>query len=126
MITFRRILIEPQMDNTTAPWTTEQNETVQQILVLTASKYPDAEVYLYGSRAREEARTLSDWDLLILLNVDCVPFVLETSVMDDFYQLELATGEIISPLIYPKKVWATRYRYTPLYENIQEEGVRLQ
>ena len=103
----------------------KQDQTVQKIVALTSHRYPDAEVYLYGSRARNEAKPLSDWDLLILLNVSEVPFALETKIMDEFYEIELETGEIVSPLIYPKEVWFNHYHQTPLFENIKKEGIRL-
>jgi predicted nucleotidyltransferase len=86
---------------------------------------PDSEVYLYGSQAKGNARKFSDWDLLILLNIPKVPFDFETKVMDEFYDLELETGEIFSPLIYSKNDWNSNYSITPLYENIQKEGVKL-
>lgn len=89
------------------------------------SKYPDSEIYLYGSQARGDSRKFSDWDLLILLNQHYVPFDLETRVMDDFYDVELQTGAIISPLIYSKSDWNEKHSKTPLYENIQKEGIRI-
>ena len=102
-----------------------QPEVIQKILNLAASQYPDAEMYLYGSRARKEAGPLSDWDLLVLLSIERVSFALETTMMDAFYEIELQTGEVISPLIYPKSIWITQYCQTPLYENIKREGIRL-
>ncbi len=98
---------------------------ISKILELSRKKYPDAEIYLYGSRARGDAKPLSDWDLLILLNYKNIPFALETKIMDEFYEIELETGEIISPLIYPKEEWNVKYRQTPLYENIKNESIRL-
>jgi predicted nucleotidyltransferase len=95
---------------------------ISKILELSRIKYPDAEIYLYGSRARGDAKPLSDWDLLILLNSKNIPFALETKIMDE---IELETGEIISPLIYPKEEWNVKYRQTPLYENIKNESIRL-
>jgi predicted nucleotidyltransferase len=86
---------------------------------------PDSEVYLFGSRARGNARKLSDWDLLILLNTPNVSFDFETKFMDEFYELELRTGEIFSPLFYSKNDWNSNYTITPFYENIQKEGIRL-
>ena len=53
----------------------------------------------------EMPKKMSDWDLLILPNLKKVPFDLETKIMDDFYELELETGEAISPLIYSKNDW---------------------
>lgn len=86
---------------------------------------PDSEVYLYGSRARGHAKKLSDWDLLILLNASNISFDFETKFLDEFYELELKTGEIFSPLIYSKNEWYSKYSITPFYENIQKEGIRL-
>jgi uncharacterized protein len=98
---------------------------ISKILELSRKKYPDAEIYLYGSRARGDAEPLSDWDLLILLGSGNIPFALETKIMDEFYEIELETGEILSPLIYPKEEWNVKYRQTQLFENIKNESIRL-
>jgi len=86
---------------------------------------PDSEVYLYGSRARGNAKKVSDWDLLILLNLQHLSFDFETKIMDTFYNVELETGEIISPLIYSKYEWVQKHSITPLFENIEKEGIRI-
>lgn len=86
---------------------------------------PDSELYLYGSRARGNAKRDSDWDFLILLNTQQLPFDMETKVMDNLYEIEIETGEVISPLIYTKQDWVTNYSSTPLYTNINREGVRI-
>lgn len=103
----------------------KKDRIVQMIIQVVDKTAPDSEVYLYGSRARGNAKKLSDWDLLILLNKPNVSFEFETKFMDEFYELELETGEIISPLIYSKKDWDSNYSITPLFENIKREGVRL-
>jgi len=86
---------------------------------------PDSEIFLYGSRARRDAKKISDWDLLILLNTKYISFGFETRFMDEFYDLEIETGEIISPLIYTKTDWDENHSITPLFENIQKEGIRI-
>jgi predicted nucleotidyltransferase len=86
---------------------------------------PDAEIYLYGSRARGDSNLFSDWDLLILLNTKQVSFDYETQLMDSLYDVELETGEVISPLFYPKDEWYTNYSITPFFENIQNEGIKI-
>ncbi len=103
----------------------KKKEILQHIIKLVNRTAPDSEVYLYGSRARGNARKLSDWDLLILLNSGNISFDFETKFMDEFYELELETGEIFSPLIYTKNDWKLNHSITPLYENIEREGVRL-
>jgi predicted nucleotidyltransferase len=102
-----------------------RNKILKMITDLAISKYPDAEIYLYGSQARGSAKKLSDWDLLILLNKTKISFEIETKLMDDFYELELETGEIFSPLVYSKTDWAKNHSLTALFQNIQKEGLRI-
>ena len=103
----------------------KRDNIINKILRIADAKYPDSEVYLYGSQARGDAKSLSDWDLLILLNSKNVSFDIETKLMDEFYELELETGNIISPLIYSKSDWDINHSITPLYENIQKEGIKI-
>lgn len=98
---------------------------IQRIVDIINKTEPDFELYLYGSRARGTARKSSDWDFLILLNSDKLSFDNETKLIDDIYEVELETVEVISPLIYTKLDWRTRYQATPLYFNINNEGIKL-
>ena len=103
----------------------DKEQILQKIIRVVNDNDPDSEVYLYGSQARGDAKRLSDWDLLILLSRGQIPFEVETKFMDELYEVELETGEIISPLIYTKNDWISNHSITPLYENIQKEGVRI-
>lgn len=103
----------------------KKEQILKMILNLVNKNAPDSEVYLYGSQARGNTKKLSDWDLLILLNTPNVSFDFETKFLDEFYELELETDEIFSPLIYSKKDWNLNHSITPLYENIKREGVKL-
>jgi len=102
-----------------------KEQIIQKIIGVVNKNDPDSEIYLYGSRARGNAKKLSDWDLLILLNKKSISFDLETRFMDEFYEIELETGEIFSPLIYSKKDWIENHSITPLFENIKKEGIRI-
>jgi len=104
---------------------TKRDKIINKIIGLANASYPDSEIYLYGSQARGDNKYLSDWDLLILLSSKNISFDLETKLMDEFYEIELETGEIISPLIYSKSDWNNNRSFTPLYENIQKEGIRI-
>lgn len=86
---------------------------------------PNAEIYLYGSRARKTAKKNSDWDILILLNTPNISFDFEKQLINVLYDVEIETGEVISPVIYTKKEWDERFFITPLFENISHDGIRL-
>lgn len=83
---------------------------------------PDAKVYLYGSRARDTAKSESDWDILILLKKDNITNQLEIKITDPLYEIEFETGEVISPMIYSEKEWNTKYSVTSFYHNVMNEG----
>jgi len=46
----------------------KKEQILQMIKKVVEKNAPDYEVYLFGSQARGNAKKLSDWDLLILLN----------------------------------------------------------
>jgi uncharacterized protein len=102
-----------------------REKIIKKILQLSDTKYPDAEIYLYGSQARGDAGRMSDWDLLVLLKSKAISVSAEKSLMDEFYRIELETGAVISPLIYSKEDWINKYSITPLFENIAKESIRL-
>ena len=86
---------------------------------------PDAKIYLYGSRARNETKQLSDWDILILLKQDNITSALERKINYPLYDIEFETNEIISPMIYSLNEWETKYKITPYYQNVMKERIEL-
>lgn len=85
---------------------------------------PEAEVILYGSRARGDSKLNSDWDILVLTNYP-TDLKTEQKFRDKIYDLELETGELLSIFAYSKKEWTTKHRITPFYEQVNQEGIRL-
>lgn len=104
---------------------TKKDKILNRIVDAINTTAPNSEIYLYGSRARGNFDKTSDWDFLILLNTNIISFDSETQIMDAFYDIELETGEVFSPLVYSKSDWINLYSATPLFENIEKDGVRL-
>ena len=84
----------------------------------------DAEIILYGSRARGDEKNDSDWDILILTNYP-VDLSVERKFRNKLYDLELEINESFSVFVYSTIEWETRQRITPFYENVTNEGVWL-
>ena len=103
----------------------KKEQILKRIVDVVEQKVPNSEIYLFGSQARGTAQKFSDWDVLILLNTQSVSFDFETNFMNDFYDIELETGIIISPLIYTLNDWNSNHSISPLFSNIKREGVRL-
>lgn len=102
-----------------------KNLIIQRVRKVTADFMPDAEVYLYGSRARGDARSDSDWDFVVLFDLPRLSFDVETQYMDALYEVSLETGAVLSPLIYTKEQWQQRKNSSPLFRNVLSEGIQL-
>ncbi len=85
---------------------------------------PKAEIILYGSRARGDERPDSDWDLLILVNSK-EDISNEMIFRHKLFDLELELEESFSITVHNKNQWESKYWVTPLYKNINREGVRV-
>ena len=79
---------------------------------------------LYGSRARGDAKSSSDWDILILLNKDKLVQEDYDKVSYPFVLLGCDLGEEINPIMYTQKEWES-YNITPFYENVTKEGIKI-
>ena len=81
---------------------------------------PDAEVILFGSRARGDFRKDSDWDFLVLLARPLTPD-LKSLILENLYNIELQHNSILSPSIHSKTEWEGLI-VTPIYQIIKSEG----
>jgi uncharacterized protein len=102
-----------------------KNQIIERIGKSIHSKDPNAEVFLFGSRARGDYRKDSDWDILILIDNQKVTNEIEDNFRDELYNIELESGQIISTFIYSKEYWKKSLIYSPLYKNVINEGVKL-
>lgn len=100
-------------------------EIIRQIKQIVKETDESATVILYGSRARGDARQDSDWDVLVLLDKPEVSIKEEQVFRHRLYALELKIGEPISTYVQSKKDWNSKFRQTPLYQRIQQEGIVL-
>jgi len=86
---------------------------------------PDADVILYGSRARGEATEYSDYDILILVNCPA-NVALEAKFVSKIFPLELESGAVLTLMTYSRQQWDTPlYRAMPFHENVDHDGVLL-
>lgn len=109
----------------TATEQVEKSKLLEQVKTAVHTLAPNAEIILYGSRARGTARTDSDWDFLILLPSP-LDKVLETQIKDRLYDVELETNSVLSSIIRSKQEWlSARYAVLPLRQQIEQHGVVL-
>ena len=103
-------------------------KSVEAFLARIAGDYPIVEAWLYGSRARGDARPDSDADVAVVLSgpkgqTSSVAAELGGFAFDEL----LATGILISPLPLWMQDWEDPSGHTNpwLIANIKREGVRI-
>jgi|APTNR8051073442_1049403.scaffolds.fasta_scaffold02214_4 predicted nucleotidyltransferase len=84
---------------------------------------PAAEVILFGSRAREDARQDSDYDFLILLNLP-LDFHLKEKILNRLYEVELQYDCVLGTLIENYDYWQM-LENTPIFSEIKHDGIEV-
>lgn len=85
----------------------------------------NAEIILYGSRARGDFTEESDWDLLILVNGPLNDQRVDR-IRHHLYEIEWQGGEVISSIIRTYQDWESPlYQAMPIHQRIEKEGVRV-
>ncbi len=100
-----------------------QDAILQQVKATVRQIDPLAEVILFGSRARGDAREDSDWDFLVLTSYPLNRKNKYVIVDTVFEQVELVTGEVITLILREKVKWYNKYSVTPLFQRIEEDGI---
>jgi len=98
---------------------------LDRIVAAIQSKDASAQIYLFGSRARGDNRSDSDWDILILLDVTEVTDNIEVPFRDEISKIEHQTGQIISVFIYSFDFWKNNLKSTALYKIVEKDGIKL-
>ena len=95
-----------------------RTEIVDMIRSILHKVAPNAQIILYGSEARGEARPDSDIDLLILVDEPQLTPEYEQEIIRPLYELEVKSGVII-------RLWENRPFQTPFSLNVMNEGIVL-
>ncbi len=88
-------------------------------------RFPEAEIVLYGSKARGDFEKESDIDLLILTELP-VTSKLEEEISHITYDIELKCDVVFGTIVENRDFWDTPLANAmPLHWNIDREGVRV-
>jgi uncharacterized protein len=99
-------------------------ETVTSKVKTTTQRFdPNAQVILFGSRARGDYRKDSDWDFLILTDL-LVDWKLKDRIRNEIFDTELDTEQCITSLIENNKEWQ-ELELTDIYQNVVEDGIKI-
>ncbi|HOF89949.1 MAG TPA: nucleotidyltransferase domain-containing protein [Armatimonadota bacterium] len=104
-------------------FTPRQWEVISAVKAAARHVLPDADIILYGSRARGTAGPESDWDFLILTD-ETVTVALEETMRKAMDALSLEIAEVISAFLENRQTWKTPLlKATPYHQAIEQEGI---
>ena len=105
---------------------TQMNKSVLNSIrgLLAQTLPPNATAWLYGSQARGDAHSDSDWDILIVMDKEkLLPDDYDT-ITYPLTKLGWELGAEINPIMYTKKEWE-QSRITPFYHNVEQDAIAL-
>jgi len=86
---------------------------------------PDAEIILYGSRARKDSDAQSDWDFLILLDAPVNDERVDR-IRHRLYEIEWDCDEVLCSIVRGREEWnSPRCKSMPFHQNLELEGIVL-
>lgn len=99
-------------------------DILQEIKQAVTSVDGEAEVILFGSRARGDFHEESDWDVLVLTTNINVDRQYKREVRNALLQLELKYSIVITGIIRQTSFWS-EMKFTPFYKEVQKDGLVL-
>lgn len=100
-----------------------REELLEEVKRAVCESEPDAEVILYGSRARKDSDAQSDWDFLVLLEGPVDDERIDR-IRHRLYEIEWESGEVLCSVIRSRKEWnSPLYKSMPFHRNVELEGV---
>lgn len=103
----------------------KRSQIVDKIREIVRKVAPHSEIILFGSEARGEARDDSDFDVLILEDIDKITYARRKEITYPLYMLGYEENVDIQPLVKTKREWMERPFVTPFFINVTNDGVRL-
>lgn len=86
---------------------------------------PTAQIFLYGSRARNDAKPSSDWDIIILVD-DIVTPSRVNQIRHRIYEIEWETDTIICSIVRSKQEWhSPKLQQTPFHKLVTQDAILL-
>jgi predicted nucleotidyltransferase len=101
-------------------------ELLQKAKAAVMAVEPEAELYLFGSRARGDHNEASDWDFLVLL-LGRIDYERKSRVIDCLFELELQHDTVFNIIIQNKEKWIKDevLHVSPFYLNVESDKIAI-
>ena len=98
----------------------DQKEILAQIKKGVQEVVPDAQVFLFGSRARGDWHEESDWDILVLTEKK-YPQSVKWQIHDNLFLLSVVLRSVFQFIVTTNEQWDNYPRYYVLQRTIQDQ-----
>jgi uncharacterized protein len=103
----------------------QRAELLQRVKQVVHDVEPEADIVLYGSRARGDAHAESDWDFLILLD-GMVDDARIDAIRHRLYDIEWDCGKVLCSIVRSRQEWGSPvHQMTPFAKMLREQGIRM-
>jgi len=85
---------------------------------------PNDRLVIFGSQARGDASSNSDWDMLVIVNSDSTSLDDEIKYSYPLTKLGWKYNVDLNVLLYSKNDWEKRY-FMPFYKNVLQDGIEI-
>lgn len=99
-------------------------EILSQIKKAVLAVDANAELILFGSRARGDYKDDSDWDLLVLTSRG-VDLKLKRSLRKPLLKIEMENEIELNSTIINRNNWSNKFDSYPLYSEVKKDGIAL-
>ena len=109
------------------PFSAQEARLLRQVKEAVRQAEPQAQVILFGSRARGDAGEESDWDLLVLVDGE-VDRRRKDAIRQGLYALTLTLPDCpsLSAIVHSRTEWdSPLFHAMPFHERVDAEGVPL-
>jgi predicted nucleotidyltransferase len=95
----------------------------QELKALIKDRFGEADVIVFGSRARGDFQPESDLDICVI--VERLDRKTRDVIFDCAWEVGFKAGMVIVPVIFNRKEWKGVMASAPIVKTIAKEGVRL-
>lgn len=101
-----------------------ENKVIQAVRERLHSIDPNVKAYLFGSRARGDARKDSDWDVLILLDKPRVSLEDYNKYSYPLWELGWDYDELINTVLFTEQEWEEN-NFTLFNHNVKADAIAI-
>ena len=101
-----------------------RQEILSKIKTVVLEEMPEAQVYLFGSRVTGQIHEESDWDILVLTQVE-YPRSVKNKIDEKLFSFGLVANSVFSFIITTREKWLSHPGYYSLQLGIGDQFLAL-